>query len=95
LDNLFLRRDTSTRRLRRQKAEGRRQEAEGIPINKFRGFNKDVFFLALRVSEKIFLFFFINKFRGFKPFWQRAKIVFSSFCLLPPALCLSSVKYKV
>jgi hypothetical protein len=28
---------------------------------------KDAFFLALRVSKKIFLFLFINKFRGFEP----------------------------
>jgi hypothetical protein len=38
--------------LRRQKAAMLR--AEGIPINKFRGFNKYTFFLAPRVLEKIF-----------------------------------------
>jgi hypothetical protein len=75
----------------------RRQK--GNPINKFRGFNRDVVFLALRVALRaasltkyIFFLFFINKFRGFKPFWQREKIIFSSFCPLPSALCLYSVK---
>jgi hypothetical protein len=71
--------------LRRQKAGGRRQK--GNPINKFRGFNRDVVFLALRVSKYIFFLFFINKFRGFKPFWQRAKLYFlpSALCPLPSA----------
>ncbi|TBR56637.1 hypothetical protein B4U84_28770 [Westiellopsis prolifica IICB1] len=37
-----------------KKAEVRRQRAEGIPINKFKGFSKDVVFLALCVSKYIF-----------------------------------------
>jgi hypothetical protein len=75
--------------MRRQKYEGRGQK--GNPINKFRGFNKDTFFLALRVSKKIFLPLFINKFRGLKRKWQRAKIYFipSAFCLLPSAFLWS------
>jgi len=40
-----------------KKAGGRRQEAGGIPINKFRGFNTDAVFLALRVSKYMFLCF--------------------------------------
>ncbi len=40
-----------------KKAGGRRQEAGGIPINKFRGFNQDAVFLALRVSKYMFLCF--------------------------------------
>jgi hypothetical protein len=40
-----------------KKAEGRRQRAEGIPINKFRGFNLDAVFLALRVSKYILFCF--------------------------------------
>jgi len=46
---------------RRQEAGGRRQEAEGIPINKFRGFNKDAVFLALRVSKYMFDRFYIKE----------------------------------
>jgi len=45
------------RYLKIKKAGGRRQEAGGIPINKFRGFNKDAVFLALRVSQYMFLCF--------------------------------------
>jgi len=68
-----------------KKAEGRRQRAEGIPITKVRGFNKDVVFLALRVSKYIFSLFFINKFRGFKPSGIGQIKNLSS--LLPSALC--------
>jgi hypothetical protein len=73
---------------------------KGNPINKFRGFNRDTVFLlprgdakrdALCVSKYIFFLFFINKFSCSKPCRQRAKIIFSSFCPLPSALCLSSV----
>ncbi|MBR8833322.1 MAG: DUF433 domain-containing protein [Stigonema ocellatum SAG 48.90 = DSM 106950] len=68
-----------------KKAEGRGQKAEGIPINKFRGFTKDVVFLALRVSKYIFSLFFINEFRGFKPCGRGQIKNFSS--LLPSAFC--------
>jgi len=44
-----------------KEAGGRRQEAEGIPINKFRGFNKDAVFLALRVSKYMFDRFYIKE----------------------------------
>jgi len=40
-----------------REAGGRRQEAGGIPISKFRGFNQDAVFLALRVSKYMFLCF--------------------------------------
>ncbi len=40
-----------------KKAGGRRQEAGGIPINEFRGFNQDAVFLALGVSKYMFLCF--------------------------------------
>ncbi len=40
-----------------KKGGGRRQEAGGIPINKFRGFNQDAVFLALRVSQYMFFCF--------------------------------------
>jgi len=42
---------------RRQEVGGRRQGAGGIPINKFRGFNKDAVFLVLRVSKYMFFCF--------------------------------------
>jgi hypothetical protein len=38
--------------VRRQGAGGRGQEAAGIPINKFRGFNKDAVFLLPRGDTK-------------------------------------------
>jgi len=71
-----------------KKAEVRRQKAEGVPTNEFGGFNK----VATR------LFFSINKFRGFKPYGREQRTYFCikayllSFCPLPSALCLSSVK---
>ncbi|WP_414587502.1 eIF2A-related protein [Scytonema sp. PCC 10023] len=72
-----------------KKAEVRRQKAEGVPTNEFGGFNK----VATR------LFFSINKFRGFKPYGREQRTYFCikayllSFCPLPSALCLSSVRY--
>ena len=60
--------------------EGRGQK--GNPINKFRGFQQGRLFFSYYVSrKKIFLFFFINKFRGAITLWQRAKNVFYSFCI--------------
>jgi hypothetical protein len=43
--------DEASFTLRRQKAEGRGQKE--IPINQFRGFNKDIVFFGLRVSKYI------------------------------------------
>ena len=43
-----------------KKAEVRRQKAEGIPINKFRGFSIDAVFLVLRRSEIHIFFVFHN-----------------------------------
>ena len=79
--------------LRRQKYVGRGQK--GIPINKLRGFDKDTFFLALARREKNPFTFFINKFRGLRPFWQRAKIIFlpPASCPLPSAFLRSSAKF--
>ncbi len=48
---------------------------------------KDVFFLVLRISKKVFLFLAINKFRGFRP-KIRAGFMGIHSCLLPPAFCL-------
>jgi hypothetical protein len=84
----------------------RRQEAEGIPINKFRGFIMNAFFLALTRLEKNLFICFINKFRShllmgetpmskwleLVPFWQRENKFFPPvFCLLPSAFLWSKV----
>lgn len=77
------------------KAEGSRQKygsarQKEIPLNKFRGFNKDTLFFGAARLEIHFLPLLINQFRGLKPVWQRVELL-SSFCRLPSVLCLSLV----
>ena len=68
-----------------KKAEGRRQKAEGNPIDKSRGFNNDALYLVASHLGRNLFWFSMNKFTLLISLCRKAS--FSS-SLLPSAFCL-------